>query len=135
MPVYWTNNDPALPLPDWLLLEDNQIFRTHMAQIILLLRPLGLRRLRAKLAKAADHILMVPHQQGWRAMRITSNPDVMPKAGGWMRVSFDVMFDAPVATTMTRASNIFAGGDDANGIGSNESSDCAVASPARAKAA
>jgi hypothetical protein len=135
MPVRWTNDDPALPLPDWLQAAGGQEFHTYMAQIVLLLRPAGLKRLRAKLAKAADQILLVPHHGGCHAMRVTTELDVMPKAGDWMRVSFDVMFDAPMARTMNIASKTSICGDDANGIGSNPSGNCAVAPPARAKAA
>jgi hypothetical protein len=135
MPVYWTNDDPALPLPDWLQAVGEQAFHTHMAQIVLLLRPLGLRRLRAKLAKATNQILLVPHSSGWRAMRVTIEPDIMSKPGGWLRVCFDVMFDEPAAPTMNIASKPITCGDDANGIGSNQSGNRAVAPPARAKAA
>jgi hypothetical protein len=135
MPVYWTNDDPALPCPDWLQTATEQEFHTHMAQIMLLLRPLGLKRLRAKLAKATDQIFLIPYLTGWRAMRVITAPDIIPKPGGWLRVSFDVTFDEAAHRIMNRASKTHTCGDDANDIGSNQSSNYALAPPIRAKAA
>jgi hypothetical protein len=135
MPVYWTNDDPALPLPDWLQAAVEPEFHTHMAQIILLLRPLGLKRLRAKLAKATNQILLVPRHGGWHAMRITTEPDIIAKPGGWLRVCFDVIFEKSAANIMDIASKAISHRDDINGIGPDQSSNRALAPPARARAA
>ncbi len=112
MPIYWTQDIAALP--DWLMAPAMQDYTTRMAQLTLLLRPAGLKRLRALILKAADLPLMVPCHSGWRAMHITTALDVLPKPGGWLRVCFDVVFDTPAPDTV-------------NAVFSHFNSDCAMA--------
>jgi hypothetical protein len=96
MPVYWDINNNNLPLPDWVLATATDGYDTRMAQMMLLLRPAGLARLRIMLAQTSDQTLLVPGEFGWRPMRISSGLDVLPKPGGWLRVCFDVEFiDTP----------------------------------------
>jgi hypothetical protein len=130
MPVYWTQDEATLPLPDWVLASDMPDYDTRMAQLTLLLRPAGLKRLRTLLAKAGESPLMVPCHTGWRAMTITTVLDVLPKPGGWLRVCFDVMFDAPVFNTTTAALTDFSNGALDDEVAANTHSHCTMAAPA-----
>ncbi len=130
MPVYWTQDEATLPLPDWMLAPDMPDYDTRMAQLTLLLRPAGLKRLRALIAKAGQSPLMVPCHTGWRAMAITTALDVLPKPGGWLKVCFDVMFDAPALDTMTVVLADVSNGAPDNEIAANTRSDCTMAAPA-----
>jgi hypothetical protein len=125
MPVYWTQDQAALP--DWLMAPGMEDYNTRMAQLTLLLRPAGLKRLQALLTRAGDLPVMVPCHSGWRAMRITTALDVLPKPGGWLKICFDVMFDAPALATMNIVSTDFSSGAPAHGIAANTGSDCAMA--------
>jgi hypothetical protein len=96
MPVFWDMDCSDLALPGWLD-ETSATFETRMAQLVLLLRDTGLARLQALVAEADGGTILVPSCNSTRAIRITSPLDVVPKAGGWLRVSCDICFEPAAA--------------------------------------